>query len=530
MSLLTLLPLRALPRGLLSLKLPGGLQSLKGAFTLFLVLFVLLQCASAWLLSRQVADTRQNISVSQQLVQRQSLLAKARMELLTASDNSQGAGIYLMQDNQTGSVDSWKSLAESAQTSLDNARHLFAQYHAESNSPLAQNFTLLTEGLSEQLKGLKNRDIEAFFRVPMQAFQQQFNEAFYHTLSQSDTDASQANRSTLASMTLSRNVSLSISALLLALLIAGGAMLLRGVILPLNQVSSQLSRIATGDLSQQTLVKGWQASEIRQLTGGIAAMQLGLQHMVGEINAISVAVMRSADQMADQNSEFSAHNQQQTEAFAHISQRLDRVAEEVALSVEFAGHATRQVQETHQLTQRCGVMVADVDSQMREIVAASGEIAGIVTLLDSLSLQTKLLALNAAIESAHAGIYGRSFSIVAREIGLLSEKSGASTRNIDRLIAGTHQHIDNGFSKVQALESLYMKIAGAVTDVVALLDELQQNASAQSKRVNNVAEEISRLNKQVKNSESLTRHSAKASEDLVSQAQRLSQSISQFVL
>ncbi|WP_338564451.1 Tar ligand binding domain-containing protein [Erwinia sp. E_sp_W01_6] len=135
MSLLTLLPLRALPRGLLSLKLPGGLQSLKGAFTLFLVLFVLLQCASAWLLSRQVADTRQNISVSQQLVQRQSLLAKARMELLTASDNSQGAGIYLMQDNQTGSVDSWKSLAESAQTSLDNARHLFAQYHAESNSP-----------------------------------------------------------------------------------------------------------------------------------------------------------------------------------------------------------------------------------------------------------------------------------------------------------------------------------------------------------------------------------------------------------
>ncbi|WP_433977674.1 HAMP domain-containing protein [Erwinia sp. E_sp_B01_9] len=170
----------------------------------------------------------------------------------------------------------------------------------------------------------------------MQAFQQQFNEAFYHTLSQSDTDASQANRSTLASLTLSRNVSLSISALLLALLIAGGVMLLRGVILPLNQVSSQLSRIATGDLSQQTLVKGWQASEIRQLTGGIAAMQHGLQHMVGEINAISVAVMRSADQMADQNNEFSAHNQQQTEAFAHISQRLDRVAEEVALSVEFA--------------------------------------------------------------------------------------------------------------------------------------------------------------------------------------------------
>lgn len=530
MSLLTVLPLRLLRRRAFTFALPGWILSLRGAFTLFLLLFCVMQCASALLLTRLVDSTQQNVAIAHQLSARQSLLDKARMELLTASDNSQGGAIYLMQDNQTGSVDSWKSLAQSAQASLDNAQKLFALYQADGNSPLSQNFVMLVDGLKEQLKGLNARDIDAFFMVPMQAFQQQFNDAYYLTLNQANARSSQVNDATLGSLTTSRNISLGISALLLALLLAGGGLLLRGVILPLNQVSRQLSRIAVGDLSQQTPSRGRYAREIRQLNDSIGEMQGGLQHIVGEINAISLAVMTSAEQMSEQNEAFSAHNQQQTAAFTHISERLNRVAEEVEHSVGFASHATQQVQQADTLTQRCGAMVADVEVQMREIVGASGEIAGIVTLLDSLSLQTKLLALNAAIESAHAGVYGRSFSIVAKEIGLLSEKSGASTRNIDNLITSTHQHIDNGFSKVQALDCLYAQIAGAVTGVVTVLHELLQNASAQSKRVNTIASEIGRLNEQVKNSQALTQRSASASENLVSHAQRLSQSVSQFVL
>lgn len=530
MSMLTTLPLRLLRSRRLSIKFPAWLQSLRGAFTLFLILFCLLQCASALLLTRLVGTTQQNVTVSHGLTQRQSLLDKARMELLTASDNSNRAGIYLMQDNQTGSVDSWKSLAEAAQVSLTNAQQLFAQYHADDKGQLKQNFDVLVQGLSEQLKGLKAKDIDSVFMVPMQAFQQQFNDSYYQTISEANAESAHFNQSTLRSLTNSRDISLGIAAVLLLLLMAGGLMLLRGVILPLNRVSIQLNRIAVGDLSHPAGPSGWQAREIRQLTRSIEEMQQGLQHIVGEINAISLAVMNSADQMAQQNEEFSAHNQQQSAAFEHISERLNRVAEEVENSVEFASHATRQVQEADTLTQRCGVMVADVDAQMREIVGASGEIAGIVSLLDGLSLQTKLLALNAAIESAHAGLYGRSFSIVAKEIGLLSEKSAASTRNIDSLIATTHHHIDNGFTKVQTLESLYAEIAGSVTGVVTLLHELLQNASAQSKRVNNVAVEIGRLNQQLKNSEALTEKSASASENLVAHAQRLSQSVSQFVI
>ncbi|HAT24436.1 MAG TPA: chemoreceptor, partial [Pantoea septica] len=70
------------------------------------------------------------------LRERLALLDKARIELLTASDSSHRAGIYLMQDQQSGSVDSWKSLADSASASLQQAKTLFARYQADQNGAL----------------------------------------------------------------------------------------------------------------------------------------------------------------------------------------------------------------------------------------------------------------------------------------------------------------------------------------------------------------------------------------------------------
>ncbi|WP_455816085.1 methyl-accepting chemotaxis protein [Pseudomonas cerasi] len=533
MSLLTILPLRTLLRRPRFASLMTGwvwLRSLRGGFMLFLLVFSLLQCASVLLLTRLVASTGDNISEIHTLSGRQALLDKARMALLTASDNSHRAGIYLMQDNQTGSVDSWKSLAETAQTSLDNAHKLFEQYPVAQDSPLKQNFDMLAGGLQEQLKGLNAKDIDAFFMVPMQAFQQQFNDSYYQVLTQANQQTDGLNLSTLSSLTTSRNLSLCISALLGGLLLLSGGLLLVGVIQPMDRVSRWLAQIATGDISQPPYQSRFLSTEIGQLIQNVDGMQRGLRHIVGEINTIADAVRGSADRMALQNDEFRAHNQQQSSAFEHISQRLNRVAEEVVHSVTFTHHATQQVQAADDLTRRCGTVVTAVEAQMRQIVDASGEIAGIVTLLEGISLQTRLVALNAAIESAHAGIYGRSFSIVAKEISLLSEKSSSSTRMIDGLIGSTHQHIDCGFSQVQTLDGLYREITHAVSGVVTLLSELQHNSDAQSKRVNAIALEIARLNQQVSEGEQLTSRSADTSEALVDHAQRLSHSVSQFVM
>lgn len=528
MSLLSVLPLRLMRPS--RLRLPYFLFSLSGAFWLFLGLFCLLQCASVLILTHSVSHTHTTVETAQQLHQRQTLLENARVALLTASDNSHRAGIWFMQDKETGSVDSWKPLAANAADALKQAQSAFAHYGAPANGPLSQSFNQLAGGLQEQLKSLNDNSIDGFFMVPMEAFQQQFSEAWQATLAQADRQASATNQATLHSLTESRNLLLLFSLLLLGMLVVAGWLLLRGVLQPLNQAASELKHIATGNLTQPLSQSGRQSHEMQRLWQAMRQMQQGLQHIVSEINAIADAVMHSAEGIVQHSDTLNHSNQQQNSAFAQISARLSRMAEEVESSSRFTQHATQQVQQTDALTQRCGEMVSQVDTHMRDIVMASGEISGIVSLLEGLSLQTRMLALNAAIESAHAGAYGRGFSIVAKEIGLLSNQSSHSTREIDRRIQHTHQHIAVGSERVQALEALYDQIRKEVSGVVVLLAELEQNATAQSQRVGKIAAEISRMAQQVEENETLSQQSAHASQTLIQQAQRLSQSVRQFSL
>lgn len=211
-----------------------------------------------------------------------------------------------------------------------------------------------------------------------------------------------------------------------------------------------------------------------------------------------------------------------------MSQRLRRVADEVESSAQVSQQATQQAYDADRLMQQCVSRVDEMETQMRQIVAASGDIAGIVEMLDSLSLQTRLLALNAAIESAHAGVYGRSFSVVAKEIGMLSSQSSGSTQRIDGLIQHTQQHVAQGFNKVKVLETLFQTISSAVAEIAVQLQALQQNATAQSARVSHIAAEIHKLDETLQANAGLSAQQQHAADALQQQAARLAQSVRQF--
>jgi len=514
---------------------PEWATSLRGGFVLFLVVFCLLQCASMVLLTRLVAHTKDNITVAHAMADRQALMNKSRIELLTASDNINRAGIYFMQDKQTGSVDSWQALADSAALSLKNAQQYFAAYQNSAGDgadsvALQQNFALLFDGLNEQLKGLRADNLDAFFMVPIQAFQEQFNAAFYQILTQGNVDAEHFNQSILSSLTANRNLSLGISGLLAALLALAYVVLSSAVIVPLNRALGHMAQIATGNIAESLPNSRWQSREMRWLNQGIGQMQQGLRHIVGEINEISSLVMSGAGEIAAHNQRFSQSSQQQLQVFDIIGKKLNGVAQEAENGARFAGNATQQMSDAEALTRQCGTMVVEVGEKMHEIVAESEKIAGIVVFLEGISMQTKLLSLNAAIESAHAGASGRTFSVVAREMALLAQKSGGSTADIDALVNSTHQHIDSGFSRVKALDTFYHDIIQAVRGVALLLSELRQNAALQSERVNSIAGEIAGLNQQIQSSNRLTVACADASSSLIDHSQRLRQSVSKFVL
>ncbi len=81
---------------------------------------------------------------------------------------------------------------------------------------------------------------------------------------------------------------------------------------------------------------------------------------------------------------------------------------------------------------------ADILSKLR---AHSKDIEKILKVISEITEKANLLSLNAAIVSSQAGEYGKSFSVIADEMGTLSEKTESSTKDIAEIIKIIQSHI-----------------------------------------------------------------------------------------
>ncbi len=85
--------------------------------------------------------------------------------------------------------------------------------------------------------------------------------------------------------------------------------------------------------------------------------------------------------------------------------------------------------------QRLHEAVRSSEDAMDALVINSEAIEQVVRAIDEIADQSNLLALNAAIEAARAGEHGRGFAVVADEVRKLAERSGESTREIDKILS-----------------------------------------------------------------------------------------------
>ena len=65
----------------------------------------------------------------------------------------------------------------------------------------------------------------------------------------------------------------------------------------------------------------------------------------------------------------------------------------------------------------------------------------IVDVVNNISKRTHILSLNASIEAAGAGKYGAGFSVVAREIRIMSEGIGEQMRKIQDIVSSVNSNM-----------------------------------------------------------------------------------------
>ncbi|BEN49578.1 methyl-accepting chemotaxis protein [Serratia marcescens] len=501
-----------------------------------IALFSLLQLFSTVFISNILRDAKVNLVTGDALHRQQATMDRARLSLLTASDSLNRAGIYYLQDKATGSDGSWHSLLDESLAALQASAQAFARFERlsadapEAPGALQDSYRLFYDGLKEQAQGLQGNSIDAFFAVPIQAFQADFNEKYLAYQALNERRGDDVNVRQLAALEQARTFALGALAALALIAVGVWFGVSRWVIAPLRQAIAHLNVLAAGDLSRPLPPGRAFNREMRQLQTSIGHMQGGLQRLVSEVRDAAGGILNGVGRLADGNRQLTAQSAKQDGELQLATEHVRQLAARVEENGQYAQQASQRTEQARQCAGAGERMMQTVNVSMQGIVNQSAEMRGIVALIDSVAFQTNILALNAAIEAAHAGGHGRGFAIVAKEVGLLAQKSSHSTRDIQQLINRSLQQIDQGSQAVDLLTGNLRQIIDLVNKCSALMGDISLASLNQGESIQDVTARIAALNQVARQTGTVVNAVTEASQRLQGESERLEKAMARFRL
>ena len=351
-----------------------------------------------------------------------------------------------------------------------------------------------------------------------------------------------------------RDWNLAGSVVLILGLLAMIAVNLKGIRL-LPAVTSALGLIADGHLKGEPLPVGGR-DEVSQLAEATNRMRSQLHGLVGNILNAADSLVDSVSRLSSGLGQASGQLDEQTRETEQVAAAMEELQSSVA---DVAGHTSSAAEAANQADQSVSAghqvlepLLADVErlaNDMTETAALmaavekeSGEIGGILAVIQGVAEQTNLLALNAAIEAARAGEAGRGFAVVADEVRGLAAKVQSASHDIQKMIENLQSRINGAVGAMETGKVTSARSADrandaqrqfeAIREAVARLTDMNTQVASTTEEQSAVAEDMSRRLQQISQSSTEAvagvSESSRAGESLLDEAQRLKERVSRF--
>lgn len=245
------------------------------------------------------------------------------------------------------------------------------------------------------------------------------------------------------------------------------------------------------------------ADSVSQTSAATAQMVSAIQEVDKNLESLRGFVTDTSSAVAEMN--------------ASIAQVESNAAQSYELAQAVAGSADAgrsAVSETIEGMERARQASAKTNEVVARLGQRSTQIGEIITVIQAITAQTNLLALNAAILAAQAGEHGAGFSVVADEIRDLSDRTTASTKDIDDLIKSVQSEVREALT--------------ATEDGSKIVDQVARLSQTAGEKLTAILESANKSLDMGRKIASSTREQARGSENIGAAVSRLDDLVKQI--
>lgn len=314
-------------------------------------------------------------------------------------------------------------------------------------------------------------------------------------------------------------------------------------------------KISAGDLTSEISLAE-QEDEVGQLQNVFYTMNKDLNALVNRIQKSGNQITSSTDRITASGRDLESTVAEQVastnevSATAHqiaaTSKQLVKTMEQVAAAAEQTTIAAANSKDNlHHINSVMGQLLEGtqiISSKLEVMNARANNISRVVTTIMIVADQTNLLSLNAALEAERAGEYGAGFSVVAREIRRLADRTAVATLEIEQMIKEMQSAVSIGVTEmdkftesvvhsVEDVDRISEQVAEVIQQVQGLtprFEQVSQSVDEQSQGAQQISEAMEHLSQASQQTAGSLRETNYALEQLDEASNSLKTEIARF--